>query len=170
MGRRNGRFLLTLPPSLINMVTTILDLRAFSPGKADLTKGLIDAALRELAAIEDDVDASRDILERTSHALLHRPALGGTLVARICAARTSIEVLEPLQNLLDVALDTARIAQENKRECGRSFLKSAEEAVSLAANQGQLGDMQRLLLARCWVRNGRAGREAVSRPCQTVPR
>jgi len=79
-----------------------------------VAKSRIDEALAALAAASDDgFGARRDVLERMSDNLLHRPALGGQIVAQLCA----IEIPSPndkgLRDLLGAGLDAARIAREN---------------------------------------------------------
>lgn len=111
-------------------------------------------ALAELAALEDDFDGRRDLLDRTSLALLHRPALGAQLVARLCATAEDAPELEDMSDLLGAALDAARMARENRKTRGDVFLQAATDAVGLAAGQGRLGTTRRLLLARAWARNG----------------
>ncbi len=86
--------------------------------------------------------------------MLHHPALGGQLVARLCAADEGAPELEDLTDLLGAGLDAARMARENRKKRGDAFLKAVEEAVGLAAGQGALGPTHRLVLARVWARNG----------------
>ena len=51
-----------------------------------MAKSRIDEALAALkAAGNDGFSARREVLERLGLDLLHRPALGGQIVARICA-------------------------------------------------------------------------------------
>lgn len=119
-----------------------------------LAEGQLDRALRELAGFRDDFDARRDILERSSHALLHRPALGGQLVARFCATPEADPVLEDMDDLLGAALNAARMARENRQKRGDAFLAAVEEAVKLAAGRGTLDSAHRMLLARLWARSG----------------
>ena len=119
-----------------------------------MAQGQIDAALAELAGLEDDVDGRRDLLERAGFALLHRPALGGQLVARLCAMAEDAPELEHLSDLLGSALDAARLARENRKVRGDDFLQAVTDAVGLAAGQRRLGLAHRLLLARAWARNG----------------
>jgi len=114
----------------------------------------LDRALRELAGFRGDFDARRDILERAGHSLLHRPALGGQLVARFCAAEEDDPALEDLDDLLGAALDAARMARENHKKRGDDFLAAVEEAVELAARRGTLASTHRMLLARVWTRSG----------------
>jgi hypothetical protein len=119
-----------------------------------LAEEQLDRALRELAGFRDDFDARRDILERARHALLHRPALGGQLVARFCTTDEGDPVLEDLDDLLGAALDAARMARENYKKRGDAFLAAVEEAVELATRGGTLDATHRMLLARLWARSG----------------
>lgn len=114
----------------------------------------LDRALRELVGFRDDFDARRDILERSSHALLHRPALGGQLVARFCATDEEDPALEDMDDLLGAALNAARMAHDNRQKRGAKFLAAIDEAVDLAAQRGTLGPAHRMLLARVWAQSG----------------
>lgn len=114
----------------------------------------IDAALAQIAMLEDDRDGQRDVLERVSLAFLHRPALGGQLVARLCAAEEGAAELEPLTDLLGSALEAACIARENRKKRGETFLQAVNDAVTLASGQRRIGPMHRLLLASIWARSG----------------
>lgn len=114
----------------------------------------LDRALRELAGFRDDFDARRDILERSSHALLQRPALGGQLVARFCTTDEEDPALEDMDDLIGAALNAARMAQENRQKRGDAFLAALDEAVDLAARRSALRPAHRMLLARVWAQSG----------------
>jgi len=86
--------------------------------------------------------------------MLHRPALGGQLIARICAAPENAPELEPLAELLGSALDAARMARENRKKRGDAFLSAVSDAIELAAGQERMSSFHRLLLASAWSRNG----------------
>jgi hypothetical protein len=64
--------------------------------------------------------ARRDVLERMSFDLLHRPALGGQIVAQLCAIETPSPNDEGLLELLGAGLDAARIASENGKARGQT--------------------------------------------------
>ena len=85
---------------------------------------------------------------------MHRPALGGQLVARFCATGEEDPALEDMDDLLGAALNAARMAQENRQKRGEAFLAAIDEAVDLAARRGTLGPAHRMLLARVWARSG----------------
>ncbi len=114
----------------------------------------LETTLAELARLHDDFDGRREILDRASFALLHRPALGGQLIARLCATDEAAPELEPLTELLGSVLDGARMARENRKKRGDAFLKAVTDAVGLAAGQRKLRPFHRLVLARVWARNG----------------
>lgn len=114
----------------------------------------LETVLAELTRLDDDVDGRRDMLDRACVALLHRPALGGQLVARLCATDETAAELEPLSDLLGAAIDAARVAQENRKKRGKAFLMAVTEAVEMAAGQGRLSPVHRLILARLWTRGG----------------
>lgn len=126
-----------------------------------MSVGQLDQVTQELSGFRDDLDARRDILERASLSLLHRPALGGQLVARFCAAAEDDPTLEDLSDLLGSALFAARMARENRKTRGDTFISAAEEAVALAARRGTLTTFHRLLLAQIWARNGLAAPKAL---------
>lgn len=121
-----------------------------------MTEGQLETVLAELARLREDDCARREVLDRASVSMLHRPALGGQLIARICATEETAPELEPLTELLGSALDAARIARENRKKRGSAFLQTLGDAVALASGQGRLSPFHRLLLASAWTRNGLA--------------
>jgi len=116
--------------------------------------GQIETAIAELTRLRDDDNAHREVLDRASFTMLHRPALGGRLVAKLCATEESAPELEPLTELLASALDAARMARENRKKRGDTFLEAVTDAVELASGQGRLSPFHRLLLASAWTRSG----------------
>lgn len=130
-----------------------MDIRQ-SRGHYRVASGQLETVLAELNWADGDFDGRRDVLDRASFALLHRPALGGQLVARICASDEDAAELEPLSDLLGAALDAARMARESGKKRGSAFLAAVTDAVELAAGQGRLSPVHRLLLGRLWARNG----------------
>jgi hypothetical protein len=116
--------------------------------------GQIETAIAELTRLRDDDNAHREVLDRASYTMLHRPALGGRLIAILCATEENAPELEPLTELLASALDAARIARENRKKRGDTFLEAVTDAVELASGQGRLSPFHRLLLASAWTRNG----------------
>ncbi len=119
-----------------------------------MADGQLETVLAELTRLRDDDGARREVLEKTSISMLHRPALGGRLVAKICAADEKAPELEPLTELLGSSLDAARMASENQQKRGDAFLQAATDAVELAAGQDKLPPFHRILLASAWARNG----------------
>lgn len=119
-----------------------------------MAEGQIETAIAELARLQDDDSARREVLDRASFTMLHRPALGGRLVAKLCATEESAPELEPLTELLASALDAARMARENRKKRGDTFLEAVTDAVELASGQGRLSPFHRLLLASAWTRSG----------------
>lgn len=69
--------------------------------------GQLETVVAELARLRDDDDARRVVLDRASFSMLHQPALGGPLIARICASDETAPELEALTDLLGSALDAA---------------------------------------------------------------
>ncbi len=119
-----------------------------------MADGQIETAIAELTRLRDDDNAHREVLDRASFTMLHRPALGGRLVAKLCATEESAPELEPLTELLASALDAARMARENRKKRGDTFLEAVTDAVELASGQGRLSPFHRLLLASAWTRSG----------------
>jgi len=132
------------------MQITVCKFRTWN-GVAD---GQLETILAELTRLRDEDSARREVLDRASLALLHRPALGGQLIARLCATDEGSSELEPLTALLGSALDAARMAKENRKKRGDAFLTAVADAVELAAGQQRLNPFHRLLLASAWTRNG----------------
>lgn len=126
-----------------------------------MAEGQLETVLTELAQFRDDDGARREVLDRASFAMLHRPALGGQLIARICATKETAPELEPLTEMLRAALDAARMASENRKKRGSAFLQTVADAVALASGQDRLSPFHRLLLASAWTRNGLAAPAAL---------
>ena len=73
-----------------------------------MAKSRIDEALAALRAAGDDsFGARREVLERVGLELLHRPALGGQIVARLCAIPEPTPGDEGLLDLLGAGLDAS---------------------------------------------------------------
>jgi hypothetical protein len=141
---------MTIPGPVANIGIAMCEFRKRN-GVAD---GQIETVLAELTRLRDDDGARREVLDRASSSILHRPALGGRLVAKICAAEERAPELEPLTELLGSALDAARMARENRKKRGDAFLQAVTDAVELAAGQDKLAPFHRMLLASAWARNG----------------
>jgi hypothetical protein len=120
-----------------------------------VAKSRVDEVLAALGeAGRDWIGARREILEQFSHDLLHRPALGGQIVARLCAINEPTPKDEDLLDLLGAGLDAARIARESGKARGRSFLDAVETALDLARCQGRMTPAHSLIFAQLWARNG----------------
>lgn len=120
-----------------------------------MAKSRIDEALAALkAAGNDGFGARREVLERLGIDLLHRPALGGQIVARICAIAEPSPRDEGLLDLLGAGLDTARIARENGKARGLTLIVAVEAALDLARGQGRMTSAHSMLFAQLWTRNG----------------
>ena len=120
-----------------------------------MAKNRIDEALAALkAAGNDGFGARREVLERLGLDLLHRPALGGQIVARICAIAEPSPRDEGLLDLLGAGLDTARIARENGKARGQTLIVAVEAALDLARGQGRMTSAHSMLFAQLWTRNG----------------
>ena len=88
------------------------------------------AALK--AAGNDGLGGRREIIERLGLDLLYRPALGGQIVARICAIAEPSPRDEGLLDLLGAGLDTARIARQNGKARGQTLIVAVEAALDLS--------------------------------------
>jgi hypothetical protein len=120
-----------------------------------MAKSRIDEALAALnAAGNDGFGARREVLERLGLDLLHRPALGGQIVARLCAIAEPSPRGEGLLDLLGAGLDAARIARENGKARGQTLIEAVESALDLARGQGRITSAHSLLFAQLWTRNG----------------
>lgn len=120
-----------------------------------MAKSRIDEALAALkAAGNDGFGARPEVLERLGLDLLHRPALGGQIVARICAIAEPSPRDEGLLDLLGAGLDAARIARENGKVRGQALIDAVEAALELARGQGRMTSAHSLLFAKLWTRNG----------------
>ena len=95
----------------------------------------LEAILAEAADRKGDLGARRVLLDRLSTSLLSHPAMGGQLVARLCATDADSPELERLTDLIGCALDTARMARENNLKRGEDLLTAISDAVALAAGQ-----------------------------------
>ena len=120
-----------------------------------MAKSRIDEALAALkAAGNDGFGERRKVLERLGMDLLHRPALGSQIVARICAIAEPSPSDEGLLELLGAGLDAARIARENGKARGEALIDAVEAALGLARGQGRMTSAHSLLFAQLWTRNG----------------
>jgi len=126
-----------------------------------VAEGQLESVLAELARLGDDDALRREVLDKASHSMLNRPALGGQLIARFCATEETAPELEILSELLGSVLDAARMATENRKKRGAVFLQTAAEAVELAAGQNRIPPVHRMLLASAWARNGLPGPAAL---------
>lgn len=63
-------------------------------------QGQLATTPAELVRLPHDFDGRRETLDRVSLALLHRLALGGQMIARLCATDEDAPELEPLTELL----------------------------------------------------------------------
>ena len=113
----------------------------------------LDQVLADLAGTRDDFDARRDVLERAAHLLLYKTALGGQVIARVCAAQEDDLALEDLFDLVNAALGAARMSHESGQQRGPALIATMEAALELAAGQGKLDTFHRLALARAWAQN-----------------
>jgi hypothetical protein len=130
-----------------------------------VTNGRIDQALAALANVgENNFAARREVLDLIAPDLLHRPALGGQITARLCATSAESSEAEGLFELLDAGLDAARMARESDKARGQAFFDTVEDALILAKRQGRMTASHSLLFAQLWARNGLTAPEALEIP------
>lgn len=113
----------------------------------------LDQVYAELAGTRDDFDARREVLDKAAHMLLHKSALGGQVIARICATLEDDRVLEDALDLTSAALAAARMSYESGQGRGAALITAMEDALELAAGQNRLDMFHRLALARAWAQN-----------------
>jgi yecA family protein len=134
-----------------------------------MAKSRIDEALAALnAGGNDGFGARREVLERLGLDLLHRPALGSQIVARICVIAEPSPRDEGLLDLLGAGLDTARIARENGKARGQTLIDAVEAALELARGQGRMTSAHSLLFAQLWTRNAMPARAALALQVEDV--
>lgn len=143
-----------------------------------MARSRIDEALAALAAKGDDgFAARREVLERAASDMLQRPALGGQIVARLCAVAEPTPKDADLLDLLGAGLEAARMACENGKARGQTLIDTVEEALDLARRKGRMTAGHTLLLAQLWSRAGlrpfsnvsRSGTNAAMAPAVTGP-
>ena len=127
-----------------------------------MARSRIDEALAALAAAGDDgFGARRVVLERAAFDMLQRPALGGQILARLCAIAEPTPKDADLLDLLGAGLEAARMARENGKARGQALIDTVEEALDLARRQGRMTAGHTLLLAQLWSRAGLTGPAAL---------
>lgn len=110
----------------------------------------LDHVFAKLAVTRDDFEARRQVLDEAAHVLLHKPSLGGQIIARVCAVQENGPDLEEMLDLTSAALSAARISHESGQKRGAALITTMEEALKLPARQNRLDTFHRLALARAW--------------------
>lgn len=120
-------------------------------------KALLSAMPRDLQA-----SGARHAVKRIALSLIADPDLAKTLVAVIACFDGQKDTEERLVALLSLTLDEARMARENNKKSGASFIDAVEDEIDTRKAEGGLTDSGRLYLASCWVRAGLDAPEALA--------
>lgn len=110
---------------------------------------LLDALPRTL-----EEPSARQAFQRIALSLLAEPEQAVAVVEAIGRLETRHNHDERLVSLLSSTLDEARMAQENGRTVGASFIDQLQDGIQALKEQNALTDPGRLFLASCWVRAG----------------
>ncbi len=103
-----------------------------------MAKSRIDEALAALkAAGNDGFGARREVLERLGLDLLHRPALGSQIVARICAITELSPRDEDLLELLGAGLDAAASRGKTAKHVARTSLIRSKPRLGWHADRAE---------------------------------
>lgn len=117
---------------------------------------LLDALPRDL-----EEAGARHAFMRVSLSLIAEPEQAVAVVATIGHLEERNNHDERLVSLLSATLDEARMARENGKTVGASFINHLEGEVQALKEQDALTDRGRLSLASCWVRAGLHAPEAL---------
>ncbi len=110
---------------------------------------LLDALSRNLEGV-----GARHASQRVALSLLAEPEQAVAVVEAIGRLETRHNHDERLVSLLSSTLDEARMARENGKTVGASFIDQLEDGIRALKEQNALTDPGRLFLASCWVRAG----------------
>ncbi len=92
--------------------------------------------------------------KRAALSLIAEPEQAVAVVGAIGRLETRSHRDERLVSLLSSTLDEARMARENGKTVGASFIVQLEDGIQALKYQNALTDPGRLFLASCWVRAG----------------
>ena len=110
---------------------------------------LLDALPRNL-----EETGARHAFKRVALSLIAEPEQAVAVVEAVGRLETRNNHDERLVSLLSSTLDEARMARENGKTVGASFINQLEDAIQALKKQSALTDPGRLFLASCWVRAG----------------
>lgn len=112
-------------------------------------KALLDGMPRDLDAVD-----THEILKRLAKSLTTDFEIAVAAVAQIGSVEGQKAIDERLVSLLSAALDEARMARENGKNLGATFIDTLEAEIDRMKAKNGLTDSGRLFLASCWVRAG----------------
>ncbi|GAW35544.1 hypothetical protein RA2_02607 [Roseovarius sp. A-2] len=109
-----------------------------------------------------DATGARHAFKRVALSLMSEPEQAIAVVDAIGRLETRHNHDERLVLLLSSALDEARMARENGKTVGASFIDQLEDGIQALKAQDALTDPGRLFLASCWVRAGLPAPDALA--------
>jgi len=101
-----------------------------------------------------DATGARHAFKRVALSLISKPEQAIAVVEAIGRLERRHNHDERLVSLLSSTLDEARMARENGKTVGASFIDQLEDGIQVLKEQNALTDPGRLFLASCWVRAG----------------
>lgn len=118
---------------------------------------LLDELPRNLEAL-----GAREAFKRTAQALMSEPEMAVDVIKSMGQLNAPKADNERIMVLLSSTLDEARMARENGKAAGASFIDYLENALLALKDKGSLSDSGRFALASCWVRAGLVAPEALA--------
>ncbi|GAW37182.1 hypothetical protein RA2_04258 [Roseovarius sp. A-2] len=109
-----------------------------------------------------DATGARHALKRVALSLIAEPEQAVAVVEATGRLETRRNHDERLVLLLSSTLDEARMARENGKTVGASFIDQLEDRIQALKARDALTDPGRLLLASCWVRAGLPSPDALA--------
>lgn len=109
-----------------------------------------------------DATGTHHAFKRVALSLLSEPEQAAAVVEAIGRLETRSHPDERLVSLLSSTLDEARMARENGKTVGASFIDQLEDGIQALKARDALTDPGRLFLASCWVRAGLPSPDALA--------
>jgi hypothetical protein len=109
-----------------------------------------------------DATGARHAFQRVALSLMSEPEQAIAVVETIGRLEARHNHDERLVSLLSSTLDEARMARENGKTVGASFIAELESGIQALKAQDALTDPGRLFLASCWVRAGLPAPDALA--------
>lgn len=103
---------------------------------------------------DPEVAFARQKIKRVAWSLMERPDLAEAVVTAIAGSDAQNHIDTRLVALLSSTLDEARMALENGKKSGRSFIDILEGHLETLKTEGGMTDSGRLNLASCWLAAG----------------